>query len=81
MKKLHYIPCPACGGTMGRGTLKAPLNERIMALAFMLMGLGLCLTCIGAIVGVPFLAVAGKYAGKARKVWRCPSCGHTIDRS
>jgi hypothetical protein len=50
------------------------------ALIVALLGVLLCLTGIGALVGIPMVICALFMGGKRRKVWKCQNCGYVFDR-
>jgi len=59
----------------------AGLTKTGIALILIGGGIILCLTIVGAIVGVPMILVGGLIVGKPRKVWKCSKCKIVIDRA
>jgi hypothetical protein len=52
----------------------------LLGLCFILVGAILCVTGIGALVGIP-LIIAGLFKGsRRRKVLACTGCGAVVDR-
>ena len=78
---MAQLNCQQCGGTMKK-TVQSSGNCLGIAIALILLavGIGLCFTGIGAIIGVPIAICALFVGGKRRKVWKCTKCGYLIER-
>lgn len=79
--KVKQLPCGVCGGVMKRkrvGTTTA--LDVALAIIALLIGISLCLTIIGAILGVPLMLVALFMVSKTKNVWKCRDCGQSFDR-
>lgn len=50
----------------------------MVGLILFVVGVALCLTLIGALMGVPLILYALGCGGK--RVWRCQRCGYHFDR-
>jgi hypothetical protein len=51
-----------------------------IALILIAIGISLCFTGIGAILGIPIVFCALFVGGRRRKVWKCRSCGYVFER-
>ena len=51
-----------------------------IALVLIAIGIVLCFTVIGAIIGVPLMICALFVGGKRKKVWKCRKCGYLFER-
>ena len=76
------VRCQHCGGAMKKATAGgAGVVDQVMALGAGLLGIGLTLTCIGAILGIPLLIASSKLAKKPSRVWKCKACKSIIPRA
>lgn len=75
------LDCKQCGGRMTK-SVQSGGNCLGIALALVLVavGVGLCLTVVGAIVGLPIIICALFVGGRRRKVWKCQKCGCLVER-
>lgn len=78
---MRSLKCQQCGGSMLKKT-KSSGNALGIALALIVFVVGvlLCLTVIGAIIGIPLCILALFIGGKRSKVWQCRQCGYVIPR-
>ena len=49
---------------------------QILGIVLFLIGLALCFTLVGIIIGIPLMIVAARIGYKERQVWACRSCGY-----
>ena len=70
------IKCKECGATLERKTVSSG-NATGIAVALIVFAIGvfLCTTCVGAIIGIPMCICALFMGGKRTKIWYCPECG------
>ncbi len=68
--------CQACGGDMEKDSEKQNNSGCIVSI----LGLLLCLTVFGAIVGIPILIYGMYMSGKRQGLWVCRRCGASINR-
>ena len=74
--------CRNCNGTMRKKTITEGRGTNIiMALIFIVIGVLLCMTVIGAIVGIPIIILSIFKQPRRRHVWRCNTCGSIIERA
>jgi hypothetical protein len=52
-----------------------------LALIVLVIGVVLCFTIVGAIIGVPLIILALFMGGKRKKVWQCPECKWVAPRA
>ena len=52
-----------------------------IAVLVFIVGVVLCFTTAGFIIGIPLCVVALFIGGKRRKVWKCRQCGSIVDRA
>lgn len=76
------LECRACNGIMVRSTISTG-NATGIALGLVLFAIGvvLCFTIVGAIVGIPLCILALFMGGKRQKVWKCRNCKAIISRA
>ena len=53
----------------------------LLALVVLGIGVALCFTGIGAIIGIPVIILALFMGGKRQKVWLCKNCGYYFERN
>ena len=58
---------------MARGWTRIGIGRTCFALGLVLLGLSLCLTIVGAIVGLPLMGIGG-WIGKRKRIWECRRC-------
>jgi len=64
--------CLLCQTPLGK-TRERTLGQELLTLFSLVLSIALCLTCGGAILGVPLLIWTLKYG--TTKTWKCPACG------
>jgi len=69
--------CQACGGELKKGK---NATGGAMGCIFLIVGVGLCLTGIGALLGIPIILLGLHYGMKREGVWRCSRCNAEIPR-
>ena len=74
--------CHLCGAPMKKKTVGRSLVVAVFfGLCFIVIGALLCLTGIGALIGIP-LIILGLFSGSRRKkILKCTSCGFAADRA
>jgi len=71
--------CQQCNAPMVRK--RRARHSQIFALFLILVGLAVCCTGIGAVIGIPAILI-GIYMGSiADKLWLCPHCRIIIPRA
>ena len=76
------LACQHCGSPMKRKTLsRGNCGGVALALIVLAIGVGLCFTGIGAIIGLPLILCSLFMGGRRSKVWRCTKCGVILDRA
>ena len=69
------MKCQACGTDLKRKTVSTGNATGIaLALIVFVIGVALCTTCVGAIIGIPLCICALFMGGKRKKVLYCPNC-------
>jgi hypothetical protein len=78
---MRSLNCQQCGGSMVKKN-KSSGNCLGLCIALAVIGLGivLCLTGIGAIIGIPLIIGGLFIGGKRSKVWQCKQCAYVIPR-
>lgn len=78
---MKSIDCGACGGSM-RIYKRSVGNASGIAAAILvfLVGVILCATGVGALIGVPLILVSLFMGGRRESWWRCTYCGHALRR-
>jgi ssDNA-binding Zn-finger/Zn-ribbon topoisomerase 1 len=67
--------CPLCGTELiYKNISKGNAQGIVMALIVLFLGIGISLTGIGAIIGIPLCIYALGMGGKRSKVLFCPNC-------
>ncbi|UCD58133.1 MAG: hypothetical protein JSV16_03185 [Candidatus Hydrogenedentota bacterium] len=56
-------------------------HSQLVAFGLIVIGVLLCFTCIGAVFGIPAIAVGLYLGAAAEKVWLCPKCRTFIPRA
>ncbi|RKY10421.1 MAG: hypothetical protein DRP56_00980 [Planctomycetota bacterium] len=80
MKK-QQPTCQLCGGVMKKKSVgRSFLVAAFFGLCFIVIGILLCLTGVGALFGIPLILIGLFYGSKRRKVLKCVDCGGLIDR-
>lgn len=75
------LECKQCGGTMKKKIQSSGNCLGIaIALTLIAVGIALCFTGIGAIIGIPLIICALFVGGKRRKIWKCTKCGYIFER-
>lgn len=72
--------CQACGGATKKHR-KADATSNGLGCLFLVVGVILCLTGIGAVVGVPVLVIGVWMGCKATNYWKCRECGTLSERA
>lgn len=68
--------CPLCQTAMERRTISSGNAAGIaLAIVVFVIGIVLCATCYGAIVGVPMIVCSLFMGGKRETFLVCPACG------
>jgi uncharacterized protein (DUF983 family) len=83
MARVNVKPkCQLCGTEMRKGK-KSEGNVVGLALALIVfvVGVVLCFTVIGAVVGIPLCILALFMGGKRKKLWYCPKCKWVAPRA
>jgi hypothetical protein len=69
--------CIHCSQSMHRTSRREhDYVMQILGIVLFLVGLALCFTVVGLIIGIPLMIVAARIGYKTRKVWACQSCGY-----
>ena len=79
---MKTITCQQCSGPMKKTSISTG-NCLGIALALFVFCLGviLCFTGVGIIIGIPLMLVALFMGGKKSKVWKCVDCGSVVNRA
>jgi hypothetical protein len=73
--------CQLCGGAMRKKTVgRSFIVAAFFGLCFIIIGIILCFTVVGAIFGIPLILIGLFYGSKRRKVLSCVNCGALVDR-
>lgn len=73
--------CPYCGGKMSKKTIcTSGFGDQLIGCGLSMIGIVLCLTGVGAIIGIPLILIAGMLV-KTKKVIKCRQCGHYAERA
>jgi hypothetical protein len=71
----NQIRCAQCGSPMDKKTRsKGNALGLAVALIVFVIGVGLSLTIIGAVIGVPLCILSLFIGGRRYKVWKCTGC-------
>lgn len=80
-KTFRTFTCQQCGGEMHQTTKREHSGtEFVLGVILLLIGIVLCSTCLGAILGVPLIIISLFMGAKTRKVWKCGQCGYFVER-
>ena len=72
--------CIHCGDTMQRGAnVEDNMTAQWGGVALFLVGLAICFTGFGIIIGIPLMIMAARMGHKKRHGWKCPSCGYFFE--
>ncbi len=72
-----YPVCPHCNGQMVQITrTESSLPLQVLGVFVFLIGLGLCLTLIGAVIGIPLIIGAARMGNSKFPVMSCIRCGY-----
>lgn len=76
------LVCQQCGGKMKQKkvTVGSHLLTNCLALIFIVIGIIVCLTVVGLIIGIPLILMALFMTPRKKKVWRCVDCRAIVDR-
>lgn len=78
---MAQLNCHQCGGKMKKKVQSSGNCSGIaLALVLIAVGLALCATGIGALLGVPIIICALFVGGKRKKIWKCTKCGYLFER-
>lgn len=69
--------CAACGSAMKKSSEG---KSGGMGCLLLVIGILLCFTFVGAIIGIPLIIYALHVGSKRRGLWVCKKCGHQIER-
>ena len=76
------LQCQACSGVMVKKTISSGnLTGILLGLVVFCVGVVLCFTLVGAIIGIPLCLLALCMGGKTQKVWRCKACKTVLPRA
>ena len=76
------LTCRQCMGPMKMSVVTSGNCLGIaLALVLFAIGIAMCCTIVGAIIGIPVCLCALFVGGKRRKVWKCQSCGCIVERA
>lgn len=76
------LDCKQCGGVMKPAKIRVGSQALAICLAllFVVIGIALTATMIGAIVGIPMIIFGLFINARQKKVWRCMSCRTVVER-
>lgn len=79
---MHAGPiCQYCRGALVPSTISSGNASGIaLALIVLVIGVALCFTLLGALVGIPLIIASLFMGGKRTRVWMCPRCRVAINR-
>jgi len=82
MKEKVTPKCTLCGGPLfkTKSVERSFLTALFFGLAMIIFGVILCITGIGAILGIPLIFIGLFYGSKSKKVLKCKHCGAIFDR-
>lgn len=69
--------CAACGSAMQKSSEG---KSGGIGCLLLVIGILLCFTLYGAIIGIPLIIYALHVGSKRRGLWVCKKCGHQIER-
>ena len=69
--------CGLCGSVMKKSK---EAKSGGMGCLLLIIGVLLCLTLYGAIIGIPLIIYALHLGSKRRGLWVCTKCGHQVER-
>ena len=76
------LECKACDGVMVKSSVSSGNAAGIvLALVVFAVGVVLCFTIIGALIGVPLCILSLFMGGKRQSVWKCRKCKAIIQRA
>lgn len=76
-RKLNDPVCPHCQSQMIQTTREeSNMTLQVLGVVVFLIGLGLCFTLIGAIIGIPLMISAARMGFSKFPVTACRHCGY-----
>ena len=78
----QYPICHLCGGQMVKKSIRKTSAVGLgIGIIFIIIGISLTITVIGAILGLPLIIIGLFCGAKSKKVLKCSNCGAAIDRA
>ena len=78
MAKAKAIICKQCDGVMT--TKRVAKHSQFAALLFIIVGIILCCTFVGALIGVPLILVGLYFGIGINTFWVCRNCGTRVEK-